>query len=698
MTKIRATALLLCAWLAWSASAVTAQQAMYDPTATTRVLLTSPISDDDIFWAEEPAQETPDSPDVLYEISIYWAFGLIYYRIYPSTQALEDNGYLDNGLKVDSDELPGRQVSVMNIGGGAYGACGADLNVLVCAVSDSMVTDYPAGAAMQGVEGGLLHLIRVASPVTQTGQGTLPTVVPLSNATNTPESRPVQTPTPSPIATQSLSATSVPTTAPQPTTVIPAPSALPVDSDRTSERERVAAAAVQIVVISNSHDENTDEVRPLSLGSGTVISPNGLILTNWHVVDEPSLGSSSFLAILLSDGVNPPEPKYIASVVASDPRIDLAVIRITADSNGPIDPASLQLPYITLGDSDAVFLGDQIDIYGYPEMGRGALTFTRGVVSAFPQDQFVPGRAWIATDASISAGSSGGTAVNQDGELIGIPTEGTPLECRPGDSNGNGQFDSDDVGCVPIGSSLGLLRPSNLAVDLLKEAGWSSPPPFVPTEASVSDQFPTATTTPLPTPMLQPTWTPTPLLTATATPTSIPTPTPTPPVDHSVLQLPESLPLAHAACFQIEDEGSRPFDEVAARLGGTEEARDRLVAWGWQESVYRTFACAAPPAGEVGRVEVHLHLFGSSEAAQQAVDYFAQQLVAGSTLRVRGSAPVGDYAVSLGGPTSNGREFTVYASDGPILIRVTGSSTSGIPFSDVFQVARAVLAAQQYAP
>ena len=78
--------------------------------------------------------------------------------------------------------------------------------------------------------------------------------------------------------------------------------------------------------------------------------------------------------------------------------------------------------------------GDPIHIFGYPAIGGGTLQYTAGVVSGFNFEEGIDGRAWITTDATMSGGSSGGTAVDAQGRLIGVPTQGSELDCRPGDT------------------------------------------------------------------------------------------------------------------------------------------------------------------------------------------------------------------------------------------------------------------------
>lgn len=443
---------------------------------------------------------------------------------------------------------------------------------------------------------------------------------------------------------------------------------------RPEVRDRVVPAVVQIWVMAEVTERGVVRTEPVFSGSGTLISPTGQILTNWHVVDmaehrstldamEDEFAASGqpisarllddAVLVLTSNGESLPEPRYIAEVTASDALLDLAVLQIVGDGAGPIDRASLDLPFVPLGDSDAVNLGDPIDLFGFPWIGGGTLTYTSGVVSGFITDSVV-GRVWVNTDATMASGSSGGTAINRAGELIGIPTQGTLSGCLPADMNLDGRIDARDEGCLVEPGSIGQLRPVNLALDLIE-----APPGSDPRDGSDGAPQPSG---------------------------------------DLLNRLPEFLPLDHASCFSIVDDRTENFDQALGRFSGVPDAADRLQAWGWQASAFRQFGCDGPPDGEAGWIDISVHLFADSAAAQEAVDYFTAVRLDGSPY-IKGASPgIGDYSTAMSGPAVNGKDFTIYASQGPLLIRVTGVSPSGIPFMNVLTVAQAVLAAQQAEP
>jgi S1-C subfamily serine protease len=252
---------------------------------------------------------------------------------------------------------------------------------------------------------------------------------------------------------------------------------------------RAIDAVVQLSIVVRGVVDGEEQVIWYAVGSGTVVSPDGLVLTNQHLitpagVDQKLAELESQLAtegkdadlhvdaerfmVAVSDGRQLPDPRYVARVVAEDPELDLAILRIDSDERGtPLDPETLDLPVLPLGSSDAVNLGQTVHVFGFPAIGSGSLTYTIGIVSGFLFEEGIDGTAWIHTDAVTSGGNSGGAAVNDAGQLIGVPTSGSALDCRAGDTNRDGVVGADDVGCVPTGGSLTQLRPIDLARPLL---------------------------------------------------------------------------------------------------------------------------------------------------------------------------------------------------------------------------------------
>jgi len=151
------------------------------------------------------------------------------------------------------------------------------------------------------------------------------------------------------------------------------------------------------------------------LGSGVIVSPAGYILTNNHVIEE-----ADEIEVMLNDG-----RKSVAKVIGTDPETDLAILKIELTD----------LPVITLGNSDALSIGDQVLAIGNP-FGVGQ-TVTGGIVSALGRTQLGINtfENFIQTDAAINPGNSGGALVDVNGHLMGI---NTAIYSRSGGSMGIG--------------------------------------------------------------------------------------------------------------------------------------------------------------------------------------------------------------------------------------------------------------------
>ena len=142
--------------------------------------------------------------------------------------------------------------------------------------------------------------------------------------------------------------------------------------------------------------------RTTSLGSGFIIDPSGIIVTNHHVIDE-----ADEITVRLQD-----DRELAAEVVGRDPKTDLAVLRVQSDE---------PLPFLEFGDSDKTRVGDWVIAIGNP-FGFSS-TVTAGIVSARKRDiRAGPYDDFIQTDAAINKGNSGGPMLNLDGKVVGVNT------------------------------------------------------------------------------------------------------------------------------------------------------------------------------------------------------------------------------------------------------------------------------------
>ncbi len=153
-----------------------------------------------------------------------------------------------------------------------------------------------------------------------------------------------------------------------------------------------------------------------SLGSGVIVSPDGVIITNNHVI-----GGATEVKVVLSD-----RREFEAELILADEKTDLAVLRIAAEE---------PLPYLTFADSEAAEVGDVVLAIGNP-FGVGQ-TVTSGIVSALARTRVgvTDYQFFIQTDAAINPGNSGGALIDASGKLLGV---NTAIFSRSGGSNGIG--------------------------------------------------------------------------------------------------------------------------------------------------------------------------------------------------------------------------------------------------------------------
>ncbi len=188
-------------------------------------------------------------------------------------------------------------------------------------------------------------------------------------------------------------------------------------------------ATVQVIM-----PDNDFEV--FSLGSGTIMSENGLILTNNHVVAGDANNGLMNDDALVAIAVTPPNLrgeaviKYYATVVKTDEDLDLALVQIVALSDEPDAPLpdNLGLTPIGRGDSDNLQIGDEINFYGFPGLGGNSVTFTAGKVAGFLDENRDGVFEWIKTDGELNHGNSGGLATDEQGAFVGVPSAGVTDE------------------------------------------------------------------------------------------------------------------------------------------------------------------------------------------------------------------------------------------------------------------------------
>jgi serine protease Do len=234
-------------------------------------------------------------------------------------------------------------------------------------------------------------------------------------------------------------------------------------------RDRVFPALVNILTVTRYYEGGRAQYG-LSGGSGVIVTPDGVVLTNYHVAEN-----AARIFCTLGTG-----ERFEARVLAHDPLTDLSILKIRPDrgqtaassakSSGSTQPTRTRFPYAPLGDSDAVKTGDYVLAMGNPLLLSSSVTlgivsnprrvFTDAVGSRIEAVEFERGdrsgtlTRWIQHDALILPGNSGGPLVNLKGEVIGINQLG--------------------------GTGIGFAIPSNIARQVLRqvlrtgkiERGW----------------------------------------------------------------------------------------------------------------------------------------------------------------------------------------------------------------------------------
>ncbi|HEY1858715.1 MAG TPA: trypsin-like peptidase domain-containing protein [Gemmataceae bacterium] len=191
----------------------------------------------------------------------------------------------------------------------------------------------------------------------------------------------------------------------------------PPDDEQTPEELRR-----YIEELRRQQAQEPDDTPELGFGSGFLVDPKGVILTNFHVVD-----GADQVIVELKDG-----RKFTSKDMHGDPKTDLAIIRIQD---------AKPLPYLEMGDSNAMEIGDRVLAVGAPF--RLAGTVTAGIVSAKGRNlKLNMYEDFLQTDAAINPGNSGGPLVNLEGKVIGISSA---IKSRTGGFQGIGMAISSNL-------------------------------------------------------------------------------------------------------------------------------------------------------------------------------------------------------------------------------------------------------------
>ena len=213
-----------------------------------------------------------------------------------------------------------------------------------------------------------------------------------------------------------------------------------VDSTEVVSIAELATKTIVQVQVGTLSDDG--EFLSAGGGSGVVITDDGLIMTNHHVIDN-----STEVRVIFEDG-----RMYEANIIGSDRLTDIGLVKITASNLIPI----------AIGNSDKMLVGDLAVAIGHPLTLGAAPTVTTGVVSALERRLDVGGDVMgtsvtlfglIQTDAPITRGSSGGALINKNGELIGITTA----------------IATADVGAEGLGFAVPVNLALNIAEGLIKD-------------------------------------------------------------------------------------------------------------------------------------------------------------------------------------------------------------------------------------
>jgi len=194
-------------------------------------------------------------------------------------------------------------------------------------------------------------------------------------------------------------------------------SLLPINN--IAQADTTLTTAEKSIVKIYTYDLNEDNwLKAQGSGSGVIVSSDGLVLTNAHVVagDDSLKNSDPYFAVCLTEQINAaPVCRYSARLIAKDEDKDIAILKMRS-----LDGATVSgLNYLELA-SRVASNGEELTLYGFPDIGGETLTTTTGTVVGQEQGYAVN---WLKTDAVISFGSSGGAAVNNENKVAGLVSQ-----------------------------------------------------------------------------------------------------------------------------------------------------------------------------------------------------------------------------------------------------------------------------------
>lgn len=242
--------------------------------------------------------------------------------------------------------------------------------------------------------------------------------------------------------------------------------ALPLIARAQQSRKDIIKATMPGVVMVIAARLDGRRLRPISSGSGTIIASDGSILTNHHVLFDAKTQKLHELFVIGRFRAADREPELVCIGRPSGgrlkPAIDLALIKCDRDLN--LKPRLQRgWPTVPVGRSEDIVPGEQILVLGYPGVGGATIQVTEGLLSGWMDEgRGTSKRAYMKTDADITHGNSGGTAIDESGKLVGVPTAYRVTTAKQGE-------------VVVTAGKVGLIRPIEHARDLIDtaRAGWT---------------------------------------------------------------------------------------------------------------------------------------------------------------------------------------------------------------------------------